>query len=259
MADELIAAIDGSAAGRPVLVAAREIARLFGDELYALHVAEDHVGRTVSDLAASLDVPLRTRRGEPVPQILAAVASGDVRGVVLGSRGLPTSPRAIGGTALALIQTLEIPVVVVPPTATIVPGRLHRLLVPLDGSGETAAAVERVLDRLVTGADLDVVALHVFETDAIPAFSDQPGYETESWTQEFLRRWLPGGRRNITVETRVGRAPDLVREVARDVDADVIALGWKQDLGHGRAAVVSSLLADCDLPVVLVPVEVPKD
>ena len=55
------------------------------------------------------------------------------------------------------------------------------------------------------------------------------------------------------LETRVGRAADVVREVARDIEADMVALGWKQDLAPGRAQVVSALLADADVPIALVP------
>jgi nucleotide-binding universal stress UspA family protein len=253
--DQLIAAVDESAAARPVLAAAAEIAPLFGDVLSAVHVCDGTPGRTVTELCNSLDVPLHVRHGDPVIEIRSAAAGDDVRGVVLGSRGLPAAARAIGSTALELIQQLAKPVVVVPPTAVVQTGRLHRLLIPLDGTGETASAVHVLLRRLVPDATLDVVALHVFEADDIPAFSDQPGHETEAWTQEFLQRWLPG-HGDVTLETRVGRAADTVRTVVHEVDADIVALGWKQDLSPGRASIVTTLLTASDVPVVLLPVGV---
>jgi nucleotide-binding universal stress UspA family protein len=251
--NQLIAAIDDSAAARPVLMAASRVAQLFGDSLFALHVSDDVAGHTASDVAAALDIPLRVRHGEAVSEIASAASAAAVRGVVVGSRGLPNAGRAIGGTALALIQTLDKTVVVVPPTVTARSDRLHRLLVPLDGTGETAAAVQRFLEPVVADADLEVIALHVFESDSIPPFSDQPGHETEAWAREFLRRWSPTEAHKTTLEMRVGRAADVVRAIARDVHADMVALGWKQNLAPGRAAVVSALLADADVPIVLLP------
>jgi len=165
---------------------------------------------------------------------------------------LPTSHRPIGSTALAVIQAVAKPVVVVPPNARIDTARRHRLLVPLDGTGETAQAVQTLLRRLVGDVELDVVALHVFDATDMPAFSDQPGHETDAWRDEFLSRWLPIGRQHVTLETRVGRPAEAVPRVARDVGADVVAIGWKHNLAPGRARVVTSLLADSELPVVLV-------
>ena len=122
--DQLIAAIDDSAAAGPVLVTARLVAQLFGDSLVALHVNGDGGGRTAADAAAALDVTLRVRHGDAVAEIAAAASAENVRGVVVGSRGLPNAGRAVGSTALALIQTIDKPVIVVPPTAQSRSGRL---------------------------------------------------------------------------------------------------------------------------------------
>ena len=89
------------------------------------------------------------------------------------------------------------------------------------------------------------------------AFSDHAGHEADAWGEEFVRRFLPtgdrAGDRAVVLETRVGRAADVVREVARDMKADMVVLGWKQDLASGRAQVVSALLADAEVPISLVP------
>jgi hypothetical protein len=142
-------------------------------------------------------------------------------------------------------------VIVVPPTAQPASDRLHRLLVPLDGTGETAEAVQDVLGAIGAEADLELVALHVFDADSIPAFSDQFGHETEAWDDEFLRRWLPDDHGKTRLETRVGRVGDVVRAACED--ADFVAVAWKQDLTPGRAQVVCALLADATVPVVLLP------
>jgi nucleotide-binding universal stress UspA family protein len=254
---EIIAAIDDSAAARPVLRVARLVAALFGDALTALYVTDGPEASTATGVAAALDVPLRVRHGEAVEEIAAAATEPGVRAVVVGRRGLPGTRRAVGSTALALIQSLDKPVVVVPPGARTPPDRLRHLLVPLDGSGETATAVQALLGEIAEVRELDVVALHVFEADAIPAFSDETGHEADAWRAEFLRRWLPGDGPAVTLETRIGRAADTVRAVSREVDSDLVALGWKQDLAPGRAQVVATLLNDADVPVLLVPTRVP--
>lgn len=249
----LIAAIDESAAARPVLATALEIAQLIGDRLVALTVCDDRPRQTTTDVAAACDVALHVCRGDPIAEITAAAAGDDVDGVVVGSRGLPSARRAVGHTALALIQALDKPVVVVPPTANAEPGHLHRLLVPLDGTAATAAAVEAFLRRVRLTPEFDVVALHVFEADEIPSFSDHAGHETAMWEGEFLQRWLPDHHRDVAIETRVGRAGEAVRAVVRDVGADLVVVAWKQDLSPGRADVISALLADGDIPIVMLP------
>ena len=89
--DQLVAAINDSAAARPVLTAAREIAPMFGDELVALTVCDDGPGATSVDLTTEFGVPLYVRHGQPIVEIAAAARSGEVRGIVVGSRALPTS------------------------------------------------------------------------------------------------------------------------------------------------------------------------
>lgn len=251
----LIAAIDESAAARPVLATARALAQLIGDTVVALTVCDECPKQTTTEVAAAHDVALEVCTGDPITEITAAAARAHIDAVVVGSRGLPSARHAVGHTALALIQALDKPVVVVPPTATTEPGSLRRALVPLDGTASTAAAVEAFLRRVEITPDFDVVALHVFEADAIPTFSDHAGHETAIWKSEFLHRWLPEHHRDVTIETRVGRAGEAVRAVVGDVRADFVVVAWKQDLSPGRAEVISALLADGDVPIVLIPTD----
>jgi hypothetical protein len=45
--------------------------------------------------------------------------------------------------------------------------------------------------------------------------------------------------------------------VCEQTNADLIALGWAQELAGGRAPVVRAALARCHTPVLLVPVRAP--
>jgi hypothetical protein len=60
----------------------------------------------------------------------------------------------------------------------------------------------------------------------------------------------------VRLETRIGEPSQQIVQVAHDVDADVIALGWAQELATGRAPIVSAAL-EANVPVFLIPVRVP--
>jgi Universal stress protein family len=96
-----------------------------------------------------------------------------------------------------------------------------------------------------------VLALHVFDAERIPRFSDQPQHEVDVWEREFLARYCsqPGTR----LHTRRGWASSAILEVATAEHADVIALGWAQDLSPGKAAVVRDVLGKATVPVMLLP------
>jgi nucleotide-binding universal stress UspA family protein len=52
----------------------------------------------------------------------------------------------------------------------------------------------------------------------------------------------------------VGVPADDIVAVARETTADLIVLAWSQNLGPGRARVVSETLAHTTIPVLLLPV-----
>ena len=101
----------------------------------------------------------------------------------------------------------------------------------------------------------DVVALHIHDEGSIPSFTDQPQHEMPAWTREFIHRYCPWGIGDVQLETRIGRIGELVPIVAEQCGCDLIALGWSQQLAHGRAPVVQETLQRSHLPVLLVPVE----
>src|SRR5436309_6878213 len=87
-------------------------------------------------------------------------------------------------------------------------------------------------------------------------FTDQPQHEQGAWNEEFLRRYCPWGIGSVRVERRVGRCEEVVPLVAEQKAADIIVLGWAQELAPGRAGVVRAALARSSVPVMLVPVHV---
>jgi nucleotide-binding universal stress UspA family protein len=248
----VIAALDNSLAAAPVVQTGVALANLLGAEPEALHVAVN--GQSVAALAANTGgVPLRTERGPVADVLIRAANEPDVVALVVGARSTPAGRRPAGNTALAVATSLDKPVVVVPPDGRT--GPLRRVLVPLEAA-ETPSLAPRTIVALAQGTELEVLVLHVHDEESLPAFTDQPQHETAAWAREFLRRYCPWGIGTVGLETRVGRAEELVPRVAEETDADIVALAWAQELAPDRAAVVASVLGRGRVPVMLFPVRV---
>ncbi len=249
-AKTVLAALDRSPAAQPVLAAAAALADLLSAGLAALHVQEDST-QTPGDIAKAAGVPLRVVRGGVVDELVAAGKADDVAALVIGARGIPTDPRPLGSTAVAVAGALLKPVLVVAPDAE-PRHRFGRALVPLEGSLATSLA-PRSLIELAPDVGLEVVALHVVAPDAIPAFTDQPQHEQEALAREFLARYCPWGIDVVQFETRVGRREELIPLAAAECGCDLIVLGWLRRLTPGRARVVRATLERSRIPVMLIP------
>jgi nucleotide-binding universal stress UspA family protein len=247
----VLAAIDSSAAATPVLATAAAIAKLYGaTSVEALHLGDDRDGAARS-LARAAGVELRTVRGLDVKLLAVAAETDDaVVAMVLGARGLPQGRRPVGSTALALITQMTKPLVVVPPQATT--HAIERMLVPLDGTHASAAAIESTI-RLAQARNVEVVLLHVQCGATIPRFTDQVQHETEAWSGEFLARNCPSPR-DVRLKVRTGVPGASVLQVAETMHANLIALCWSRVLSPDRAAVVREVLERGAIPVLLVPV-----
>jgi nucleotide-binding universal stress UspA family protein len=250
---KVIAALDNSLAASPVLATALELGRVLDARVEAVHVQVDG-DRVARAAAGAAEVPLQTSSGPVVERLIEIGQARDVVAVVLGARGSPLGRRQLGATALAVATSLPKPLVVVPPDARRA-DRLRRVLVPLEG-GEAALHTPRTIVELAQGEELDVVVLHVLEEESLPLFTDQPQHEQAAQVEEFLRRYCPWGIGKVRLEVRVGRCDELVPLVADEMDADIVALGWSQELEPGRAPVVHAALARGGIPVMLVPVNV---
>jgi nucleotide-binding universal stress UspA family protein len=246
----VIAALDGSAAARPVLETALEIGDLACSGVEAVHVRRgpEDLSEIPASLAGRLEVPLRLLDGPAVDVLLAAIGRPHVVAAVIGARASAAGRRPVGTTARHLVGRTPKPIVVVPPDA-VAPGPFRRFLVPLDGTEESSEAVRERLPTLVV-ADVDLVVLHVFTEQTIPAMLDQPHYSMEALGKEFLTRHLPHAER---VELRPGQVHRQVAEVCRETDSDLVVLSWSQDSSPGRAVVAQEVLAASEIPVLLLP------
>jgi len=245
---KVIATITDDSAAMAVLASADAVAGLFGASVEALHVG--HEDAAVAQVARTAGVALRTVAGQAVEAIAEAAAADDVAAVVIGTRGAPAETHPAGGTALALVTLLDKPIVVVPPSATVA-GHIDSVLVPLDGTVQSAAALQEIVE-LAANAELRIVVAHVYRERSLPAFSDHLSHEVRAWSEEFIARHCPAAV-DASLELRVGEPREHLLDILRHSRCQLVALGWSQDLTVGRAAVVRQMLAESPVPVLLTP------
>jgi hypothetical protein len=226
---EVLAVLDdlAGAAGIPdVAGTAAAIARLSGSEVRPVRLTA-----AVSDVEAAQRVVRELRRSR--------TASG-----VLAGHG---APRPLWQQ---VAQQSGKPVVLVPAGVRDAPPRISRVLMPLDGTAQSADAMAVTAGQLAR-AGVELVVVHVFDSGTVPMFWDQHAHEGWAWGQEFLARYCaqPGAR----LELRSGPAAEHMLDVAVSERADMIALAWSQQIEPGRALVVRHLVRNADVPVLLVP------
>jgi nucleotide-binding universal stress UspA family protein len=245
----VIAAITSDSAAEVVLSTATAVGRLVGARVEALHVGGPQI--TLSTAAQRAGVPLRNVPGQTAEALARAVASEDVVALIIGARGAAIGKRPAGSTALGVITLGQRPVVVVPPDAPIMNRAIESVLVPLDGTPASAAALSEIVE-LAHNAALRIVVAHVQSAKSLPAFSDHLPHEVRAWSEEFIARYCPGAA-DAALELRVGEPQEQVLDVLRESGCDLVALAWSQDLTRGRAAVVRQLLSESPVPVFLTP------
>ncbi len=247
----VLAALDASAAARPVLETALGIARLTGATVEAVHVPDGSV-ETPESLATRSGVPFRLLDGPIEPALLDASAGPDVIAAVLGARATPGGRRPTGPTALRLLERASKPIVVVPPEAVgVSPRPFRRLLLPLEGTQLSSRPVAECLCPLIVG-DVELLVLHVFTATTMPRVLDRPGRDLQLLGGEFLARYCPNATQ---IELRTGSVSSQVGAVCRDEDADLIVLSWSQDSSAGHATVIRDVLSHATVPVLLLPVD----
>lgn len=246
-----LAAVDGSTMSVEVLRGAVVLADLLAAEAEGMYVGGTP-SHDLRRLAASTGVRLTSREG-PVEQVLSrALREPDVALGVLGTRGSGETTATLGRTAAALMSGADKPLLVVPP-GSFPPERrhLHRALVPLDGRLESADSVEPML-RLLGSAGVDLVVVHVVDQLPVPCTRNERGRAASEWERDFLDRNLPFLHPRL--RRCQGPPSGQVVQTAIDEQADIVVVGWSQDLAPGHARTLKGLLTGAARPVLLLPV-----
>lgn len=249
---KVLAAIDATTASPGVLRVAKELGRVLGAEVEAVHVVDGGRTREAQGHARDADLTLRSIPGPVASALVSEALNDDVEAVVVGLRRAVGTPRPFGHVALHVIDHADAIVVGVPPHTPVL-YELQSVLVPIQG--RPAEGLEHVV-AVARDARLDLVILHVHDESSIPAFEDRPHYDLEAWADEFLARWVPGAHHDAVMEVRVGAPEDEVMRVCRERAADMIAMGWERELRDERWRMVHATLERSSVPVALLPARV---
>lgn len=178
----------------------------------------------------------------------------------------PEPGTGLGPVSRAVLESCCCPVLFVPPDAPAKRWSLQRVLLPQDGTPESAAAIEPVAHLAQrAGAALLVVHVsgrHVREPQQrgalpLPQYMDQPQHEWPEWAGEFVERVR--GLTNLPQDTELrlflarGEPADEILRIAREQNIDLIALAWHGELKNHRAETLKAVLAHASGPVLVLP------
>lgn len=184
--------------------------------------------------------------GPSAGDLLRALEQPEAVALVVGPE--PAAAPPFGARTRMVVEGARKPVVVVPPGA-VVPPAIRRVLVPLEGTADSARPVEEMLRPLLPPT-VRIRVLHVFTPATVPRMLDRPVRDLELLGHEFAARHCPLAHE---VELRHGSVAARVAESACAGGADLVVLSWSQDASGDRARVVRSVLAASPVPVLLLP------
>ncbi|MEM9041141.1 MAG: universal stress protein [Actinomycetota bacterium] len=216
-----------------------------------------HVNALADSFRSTVDVPITTAVGCGDASDLLLDAAPRQGAIVVGSRGRGGFARLVlGSTSTQIATHAEIPTVVVPFETRV--DALDRIVVAIDGSTNSLAALDWAIDSAAVGARLDCVM--VWDVSPIAFGSDQVAIPEASGAAESRLEHLVATRSSrrsdvaLTQHFIEGSARHELRRLADD--ADLLVMGAR---GHGAvgAALLGSvstwLLHHARVPMVVVP------
>lgn len=214
-----------------------------------------------------LPVQVVVEEGHPVDVLLDVAARQDAHVLVMGSRGVGSTPAlALGSTSLHVLQLSSVPTLIVPdPESSSRHIGLRRTLVAVDGSPTSLAAVE-VACRLAVAFGSRISVVEAVD-DAPLAPSGYPlGIGRRAEVASPTRVRAPNLRRlrqrmrayGIPVDVHVHRGtPDaIVPRVAASTDADLVVMGCHRggaDADLLSGSVSRRLVGSLHRPALVVP------
>lgn len=268
MSPAVLVALDGSPSARAALPVARALARLEGATLHVLHVSDPALRPADAhdrlDLGDGDVLVVEACGGDPTSAILAAAERLSPRAVVLTAHcGHPRPGSGLGRVAEGVLRGVTTPVVVVPPQLGEAPWAPHTLLLPLDGTPASAAAVAHA-QRIAHAAGARIVLLHVTApglaaaeeagTLPTPLYTDQPQHEWPAWRDEFRSRAACNTKDGDAMRVHVAQGapgPEALRAAAAE-RADLVLVAWHGVLEAAHAATLRTLLTGARCPVMVV-------
>ena len=290
MPDVVLVPVDGSDESEPAVQIALPLAQVWNAEIVLLWawegipglptLVEGDVAKTITDrevndretrlraLAArylhpaGMAVHYRVPVGDPAEQIIRAAHETKARAVVMTTHGRSGFKRwRLGSVASRVMHDATLPTVLYRPHAEgHVPTRLRTILVPVDGSERSEAALlEAVTLAQAAGASLQLLRAVPMVVPLTPlpisAVYDQANAAALQSAELYLSD-LRESHADLDVRTNIvqGDATTVVLHAAEDVDLIVMA-------SHGRGGVIrvalgsvsDAVIRGSPVPVMIVP------
>jgi len=241
----------------------------------------------VADVPEHLGLPAEALRGlvldvavgEPREALAAALAGHAASFVVVGSaiEDARAGRLGLGDLAERALSVAGCGVVLVGAGGPA--PRLRRMLLPLDGTPSTAAALTPVgqLARCID-AELDIVLVgeahpHVAGLERLyaaqpappapehgamraPLYVDQPHHEWQAFSQEFLERFVSTfGRCPAEVRAQfhlgAGEPASEILRIAAELASELLVLVWHGDLSERHGSVFREVVRNAPCPVLV--------
>lgn len=239
----------------------------------AIEEAQAYIAGVARSLAGRVPVRTAVTGGQALHEIMAAVDKFDADGIVLATHGRTGLAHLLFGSVTeALLAHSPKPVFVVraQPTDIFAPAfdpATVRVVVPLDGSTLSEAALPAALDMLGTAGELVLVSVvappdHV-ERDATGrarAYLDQQEEAAKRLAQEYLRTTAARLRASqadlqVSWDIRVGQPAEGIVMATTDCAGDLVVMATHGRTGVRRAvagSVAGAVVRTAFTPVVLV-------
>ncbi|ARS90988.1 universal stress protein [Natrarchaeobaculum aegyptiacum] len=234
--------------------------------------AAGDVESVAADRFPDLEVRVETERGTPAQVVSEYVDEVDADLVAMGTSGRSGLERALlGSVTEAVLRTVSVPVLAVPPSATersLSRDAVEDVLLPTDDSEGALAAVDVGLD-LADEYDALVHAVYAVDTRRLRGASVATGAvdpsdllsDLERAGDEALEVVRERAReRGVSVAGRLasGSAAEAILEAADETGSDLVVMGT-----HGRSglerqligSVTESVVRGAEVPVCCVPIE----
>lgn len=272
----MLVPLDGSRESLRVLPVARGVASQLNAIATALHVLAEPLSEERARATAGLDipelsgVPLRVRIGEPVSAIIAEAERPDVELLAMTTVAAGDPERELGSVARQVAIRITRPILGMRPEVGAEPSEtprpLHRLLVPLDLTRTTAAALRPAVSLARRmGAAVDVVHVAAPSTGpseepgamSAPRYVDQRQHEWRSWSSELRERLCAecaGISRGVEVGVYVllGEPADEITRFSREGAYDAIVMVRRSRLEPGRGQILRTAIMHGPCPLLVV-------
>lgn len=246
----LLIAIGDVSADSELIKSARGLSAAVGWQILGVNVSE---GEEAVRCDSAVDMDCLSLAGQPRADLLKLVTQAEADCVALSQRLLGAS--ALGDLAGALLTDCGAPLLLAKNGMRSIT-RLQRLLVPLEGTPSTCAAIDFADERLCREG-CEIVMLKVAgstlptETGSMAArIIDQEQYAWSEWQEEFRMRFSRRGEEYPhRVIVRAGEPTAVIAEEASTIGADLIVL-----CSSGRCGrIARGLLEIAPCPLLIVP------